>query len=611
MTSVLILAAFALILATGWALIRAFKRPATVAAPTGGDQVVLDGSPVGVLLLNPALRITWANDTFCDFFGLTLVELIGRKISRVLQQQLRGVVEEPDVVESGLLAAYAPGRKVSPFEFLVRARDGRDERWLEHTCQVIRKKPLEGGRVAYFVDITPRKNVTLTQDAQEIHLHELDRILGILARKSAGTAADEASMLGEATELAAGGLKADRCELWFLSDDRSLWTLDHLDYATPRRKHVSTPKISVPKTWPYLQRLDELRIMVTADVKSDPEAGMLLGQGRIEPEAEARLDVPIRVRGKVVGVLVFVQQTSRSWTPGEGRFAASIGDRISLIVEAGRVGRASSAAEVQRSASPPPAASSDVDGFVHLDEELRFTFLNPTVLQWLEERGLDGSTLVGRSLEESMRDVDDSSIVAEVRKAFRGGGPARLRRQLGLDGPWLDVYISPSATGVSVTLQNRASRKKRAAERSLRDSETRFRSVVESLREGLIITDLNDRIVYVNPRITELTGHRPEDLDGKHAQDLLFDAPNWTERDTRMQARREKKRTCYEAPLIDKDGNVVQVEVISTPLRDADGAVTGVIDVITALGGDDQQGLRSEQMGGRRRHVQKEQEVTG
>lgn len=59
-----------------------------------------------------------------------------------------------------------------------------------------------------------------------------------------------------------------------------------------------------------------------------------------------------------------------------------------------------------------------------------------------------------------------------------------------------------------------------------------------------------------------------------------------------MTARREKKRTRYDAPLIDKEGNVVTVEVISTPLRDADGTVTGVVDAITALG---KEGLGSEQ----------------
>ena len=102
--------------------------------------------------------------------------------------------------------------------------------------------------------------------------------------------------------------------------------------------------------------------------------------------------------------------------------------------------------------------------------------------------------------------------------------------------------------------------------------------------------------MYVNSRISELTGHRPEDLDGKQAQELLFDTANWKDGDSRMTARREKKRTRYRAPLLDKDGNVLQVEVISTPLQDADGAVTGVVDAITELGTDGE--LQSEKVSG-------------
>ncbi len=593
MTLAFIFAAIALILAGGWALTRASGRPKAVSPLRGGDQVLMDQSPVGALLLDPALRVAWANDTFCDLFGLTRSELIGRGFADVVQQELKDLVEEPDVVESSLLEAYMSATNASPFDFSVRARDGRDQRWIEHTCQVIEKKPLVGGRVAYFVDVTPRKGLAGTQHAQDVQ--ELDQILVNLARKSGGPEADETSVLRGVAELVAGALRPDRWELWSLNESRTKWMLEHLSYATSRQEN-STPEVRVPQTGPYLRALDQVRVRVTSDVKDDPDAPTLLGQGSVEPDAASRLDVPIRDRGKVVGVLVLAHHEHRPWTLSERHFAASIGDRMSLIVEAGRARGTPSAEEPQEAAALPSAATSKVDGFIHLDEKLCFTFLNPTVLQWLDDRGVDGNALVGRALEESMKGVKDRSIVAEVRKAMRGGGPARLRRQLERDGPWLDVFISPSATGVSVTVQDRARGKERDAERSLLDSETRFRSVVESLREGLIITDLNDRIEYVNPRITDLTGHRPEDLDGKQAQELLFDIKNWKGQEKRMTARREKKRTRYRAPLIDKDGKVLPVEVISTPLRNADGAVTGVVDAITAVG--DQKRQRSEQGGG-------------
>ena len=583
MAPVLIVAAFALALAVGWALLRTSEKSTAGGVPRGGNLLLLEHSPVGALLLDPALRITWANDAFCDLFGLTRSKLIGHEISELFVKELKDLVQDPDVVEAGLMEAYEAAPTAPPLEFFVRPRDGRNERLLQHTCQVIRQKPFSGARVAYFVDVTPSKNPALTQQTQEMHLPELDEILLTLARRSVSIEADEGVTLREVADLSAGGWNRDRWELWFLSEDRTLWTLDHLHYATPRRREGAAPEISVLQTGPYLRTLDQVRVLVSSDVQGDPDAHILLGQRSIGPDAASRLDIPIRFRGKVVGALVIAHHTARPWTQGERVFAASIGDRMSLIVETARAATAAIAVQPEAPAKLPPAASSSVDGYVHLDENLRITFFNTVALQWLEEHGTDGNALVGRGLEEAMKGKD-RSLVAEVRKAFRGGGPARLRRQLERDGPWLDLYVNPSATGVSVTLRNRVYGREREAKRSLRDSETRFRSVFEALREGLIITDLNDRIVYVNSRITDLTGHRAEDLDGKQAQDLLFDTANWTNGDSRMTARRERKRTRYKAPLLGKDGEVMSVEVISTPLRDGDGAVTGVVDAITAMG---------------------------
>ena len=172
-----------------------------------------------------------------------------------------------------------------------------------------------------------------------------------------------------------------------------------------------------------------------------------------------------------------------------------------------------------------------------------------------------------------MRGGEDTARDAGGRKAARGGGPQPLGRKIERSGPWLDIHINPSPMGVGITIQNRVMRRAHETARSVLESETRFRSVVESLREGLIITDLEDRILYVNPRITDLTGRRPEELTGKTAQDLLFETKGWKEADSRLAARRNQTRMRYEAPLLDCDGNVHPAQVIPSPARTADRAV--------------------------------------
>ena len=88
-------------------------------APAGGDLMVLEHSPVGALLLDPALRIIWANDTFCRFFGLSRAEVVGQKMPDLIRAHLKAAVAEPAAFESGLLTAYAPGSTPTALEIHV------------------------------------------------------------------------------------------------------------------------------------------------------------------------------------------------------------------------------------------------------------------------------------------------------------------------------------------------------------------------------------------------------------------------------------------------------------------------------------------------------------
>ena len=577
MTTVLIFVAVALALTAGWALIQLAEASSGPPAPAGGDLMVLEHSPVGALLLDPGLRITWTNDTFCRFFGLARAEVVGQKMPDLIQAHLKAAVAEPAAFESGLLTAYAPGSTATPLEIHVIPQGTRQHRWLEHLSHLIRQGPLEGGRVEYFINVTPLKHAALHQQAEVRRRSKLNKALVDLSRRRM---LGKQTALREASKTAGHTLGVAHVEMWLLSTDRERWTLDHYFDLAARRHKSTAHEVKASDVKEYFGVIEEVRVLTVSDVKNDPRSKGLVGQGLLDTEAGARLDVPVRVHGKVVGAVVLANRTARIWTSEEEQFASAIGDRVSLILEAN---------EEREPALPPadrpgPILDPDpLDGFVHLNEDLCFTYLNPTVLQWLKERGHDGTALVGKGLVDSLRGVEDTSVVAEVRKAARGGGPARLRRQFEQDGPWLDVYINPVEDGVSVTLQNKTRRRQKEAERSLLESETRFRSVVESLGEGLIITDLQDRIVYANPRIHELTGHRPEDLAGRSAQELLFDTKGWKEAEARLAARKDRTRRQYEAPLLHKDGHVIAVEVISSPLRNADGDVTGVVDAVTDL----------------------------
>ena len=52
-------------------------------------------------------------------------------------------------------------------------------------------------------------------------------------------------------------------------------------------------------------------------------------------------------------------------------------------------------------------------------------------------------------------------------------------------------------------------------------SETRYRQLVETMNDGLTVTDEIGRLTYVNQRIAEMLGYSPEELIGHFVADFV------------------------------------------------------------------------------------------
>lgn len=126
-------------------------------------------------------------------------------------------------------------------------------------------------------------------------------------------------------------------------------------------------------------------------------------------------------------------------------------------------------------------------------------------------------------------------------------------------------------------------RHRRAQRTDLELSELRFKSVVESMGEGLVITDLDDRILYVNPRMAELVGRGVDELFGEVAYRLLMVPERWEEQRRRNRRRAEGGTEEYEVELVRRDGRRLWVHVSAAPSRDPQGRVTGTIGAMADI----------------------------
>lgn len=117
---------------------------------------------------------------------------------------------------------------------------------------------------------------------------------------------------------------------------------------------------------------------------------------------------------------------------------------------------------------------------------------------------------------------------------------------------------------------------RKRVETELRESEARLRAIVRSMKEGLIITDLEDRVQFVNERTLELTGRTAQELMGRRASELLAFTDATEDPAARLARRRRGHTDRYELSLAGR-----WLEVTGGPLANADGVIVGTLDTIT------------------------------
>ena len=119
--------------------------------------------------------------------------------------------------------------------------------------------------------------------------------------------------------------------------------------------------------------------------------------------------------------------------------------------------------------------------------------------------------------------------------------------------------------------------------RRLHEREDFYRSILESLGEGVIITDREGRILYVNSRIECLTGFPRSELIGAVSHELLAPKEEWPAMRRRLKERLAGKEENYEHEHIRKDGEHHWVSVRALPYRNARGQIVGTIGLLSCI----------------------------
>jgi len=110
-----------------------------------------------------------------------------------------------------------------------------------------------------------------------------------------------------------------------------------------------------------------------------------------------------------------------------------------------------------------------------------------------------------------------------------------------------------------------------------------YRDVLDSLAEGVIITDSVSRIIFANRAIEEVTGYRKDDLLGQVSYKILAPKQNWAAMQRRLRERLSGKVESYEHELVRKDGTLTWISVRATPYRNARGEIVGTVGAMNCI----------------------------
>jgi PAS domain S-box-containing protein len=150
----------------------------------------------------------------------------------------------------------------------------------------------------------------------------------------------------------------------------------------------------------------------------------------------------------------------------------------------------------------------------------------------------------------------------------------------------LDTKIVPEFLDgkvVSVLAISRDITERKEAEEKLRESEEKYRNIVETANEGILITNNENIIIYVNKKFADMLRYNIEEVIGKPIWGFISEEYKHIVKrnlENRMQGISES----YELKSIRKDGSSLWLFLNAIPLLDKDGKYMGAMSMLTDIG---------------------------
>ncbi len=224
------------------------------------------------------------------------------------------------------------------------------------------------------------------------------------------------------------------------------------------------------------------------------------------------------------------------------------------------------------------------DGVVRIDADARFVLANAALGTLI---GINSNDIIGKTPEELPISRERAAdFRARIERFFATGSGEEFELQFKKlpDAPWLLVrYVAefgPDGKPKYLLAFLRDVSQLKNAEQDALASARQLGQIIETAEEGILVADVNNVIVFNNPKLEQIFGYASNEMIGKHERLLqLPDAEKqWQQR---LEERHSGLSESYTNHFRRKDGSIVLCWVNARPLQDAAGKFSGTLAMLT------------------------------
>jgi PAS domain S-box-containing protein len=530
-------------------------------------SALVENAPFGVYMIDSEFKLRAINSGSKAVFS-GIEPLIGRDFAEVL----RLVWEEPFATEAinRFRHTLATGESfVSPPIIQKRARieDIESYDWQIHRITL---PDGSSGVVCYFYDLSEQKRL----EAAVVQAAELDAFR-VRLNDALNSLTDPLEIQAAAACVLGEYVDADRVLYFEIRHSAYVIERDYVNGVPSIRGRHPVDSFGHELLTAY-RRGEPVSI---TDVEAHPNLSAGERQAFRRVQVGAFIGIPLIKDGDFVAGFSVHSAAPRQWTATEFALTREVAERTWAAVERNRAESALQHSENQMRiiTDAMPALIS------YIDKDYRYRFVNKVYSEWF---GYPSEALVGRTMSEVLGEKAFADLKPHIDVALSGKveifeNDARYKQGARFIRATYTPDFARNGTvrGIFVLVLDITERK--LQEEALRQSEERYRGIVNQSISGIAEIDLDGKFLTVNNRYCEIVGYsRGELLAGMRMQDLTH--PDDMPENRRRFERLAKDGVTFEIEkrYIRKDGTNVWVNNSVFAIKNAAGKPQSIAAVV-------------------------------